>query len=354
MRTNMNYLGETLGRFDRFYYLIEYLANLNTGLTVEEMAEETEKNEKTIRRDLDSIQAIFGLNLIKERGPDRKFRYRIEKHAVPFRPLVFNIDEILSLYFIRGFAHFKDISLIHKNINEIFKKIKLEAVEAKKRSGNNFHERVCNLFILPKELGGKVYNEESKIDFLKKLIEAALDLKICEITYGSGDSSKKYKIAPLHFFNYRDAIYLLTKNIEMSDKYSKNIFTDLALHRVKNVKVLKEDFVYPTSLDLKKHFKSGSFNFADEVHEITLRFPAKMKDYVLERDWYPNQRIELQKDGSVIMTFESDLNMILIGWIRGFGSDVEVIETKELRERIVNDLKESLGKYSKLKLNKSK
>ena len=341
----MHYLEDTLGKFDRIYYLIEYLANLNTGLTVEDMAEETGKNVKTIRRDLESIKAIFGLDLIKERGLDRKFRYRIEKRAVPFRPLVLNIYEIISLYFIRGFAHFKDVSLVHKNINELFKKIKLESVEAKKRSGNNFHERVCNLFILPKELGGKVYNEEVKIDFLQKLIEAAIDLKICEITYGSGESNNKYKIAPLHFFNYRDAVYLLTKNIELSNNYSKNIFTNMALHRVKNVNVLNEHFEYPKDLDLKKHFKSGSFNFADEVHRVTLKFPPKIKDYILERDWYPNQKMDLQKDGSVIMTFESDLNMITVGWIRGFGSDVEVMEPKELRDNIVKDLKENLRQY---------
>ena len=207
----MHYLEDTVAKFDRIYYLIEYLANLNSGLTVEDMAEETGKSEKTIRRDLSSIQAIFGLNLLTERGPDRKFRYRIEKHAVAFRPLVFNIDEILSLFFIRGFAHFKDISFIQKNINEVFNKIKLEAGESKKRSGNNFQERVSNLFILPKELGGKVSKEYDKIDFLQKLIGAAIDLRICDIAYGSSEIEKNYRIAPLHFFNYRDAIYLLTK-----------------------------------------------------------------------------------------------------------------------------------------------
>ncbi len=341
----MHYLEDSLGKFDRIYYLIEYLANLNTGLTVEDMAEKTGKNVKTIRSDLESIKAIFGLDLIKERGPDRKFKYRIEKHAVPFRPLVLNLYEIISLYFIRGFAHFKDVSLVHKNINELFKKIKLESVEAKKRSGNNFHERVCNLFILPKELGGKVYNEEVKIDFLQKLIEAAIDYRICEITYGSGESNNKYKIAPLHFFNYRDAVYLLTKNIELSKNYSKNIFTNLALHRIKGIKVLDQDFEYPTDLDLKKHFKSGSFNFADEVYRVTLKFPPKIKDYIFERDWYPNQEMEVQKDGSVIMSFESDLNMITVGWIRGFGSDVKVLEPKELRDNIRKDLKENLRQY---------
>ena len=39
----MEYLDDTVGKFDRIYYLIEYLANLNNGLTVEDMAAETGK-----------------------------------------------------------------------------------------------------------------------------------------------------------------------------------------------------------------------------------------------------------------------------------------------------------------------
>ena len=45
------------------------------------------------------------------------------------------------------------------------------------------------------------------------------------------------------------------------------------------------------------------------------------------------------------MSFESDLNMITVGWIRGFGSDVEVMEPKELRDNIIKDLKENLRQY---------
>lgn len=341
----MNHLEETLGKFDRIYYLIEYLANLHEGLTVEDIAEETGKSSKTVRRDLESINAIFGLDLVRQRGPDKKYRYRIEKQAVPFRPLVLDLYEVVSLYFIRGFSHFKDVGLLHKNVNRIFGKIKLNATESRKRSGNNFHERVCNLFILPKELGGKNYNNEIGMDFLEKLIEAAVDYKMCNITYRKGEINNKYKIAPLHLFNYRDALYLLAHNIDLSSKGSSNIYTNFALHRLKDVEILDEYFDYPSNFDIKKHFKSGAFNFADEVYNVVLEFPTHMKDYILERDWYPNQQIEVQKDGSVIMTFQSDLNMIDLGWIRGFGSDVKVLGPEELIKLIKKDLKHNLKQY---------
>ena len=244
--------------------------------------------KKTVRRYLESIQLIFGLELLVEKGPDRKFRYRIEKHATPFRPLVFNASEILSLYFIRGFAHFKDLDFIQSNLSQVFNKIKLSAKEAKERSGNNFLERVSSLFILPKELGGKQYIQESEINCLNKIILAALDHIVCDISYGSGKETTNYKLGPLHFFNYRDAIYLLSLNLTLSEQYSERVITTIAIHRIKDVKMLDQSYEYPHDLDLEKEFESGSFNFEDEIHKIRLKFPAQVRDYIMERDWYPN------------------------------------------------------------------
>lgn len=342
----MNYIDETIAKFDAFYYLVEHLAGSNNGLTEDEISEKLGKSKKTVRRYLESIEcSIFGLDLLKERGPDRRYRYRVEKHATPFRPLVLNANEILSLYFIRGFAHFKDVSFVQQNLLGVFDKIKLSAKEAKERSGYDFYEKVSNLFVLPKELGGKIYNDEGEVDSLNNLVLGALSHKVCEISYGSSNEIKKYLIGPLHFFNYRDAIYLLAKNIELSEAYSKDIFTNLALHRVNKVIVLDDSFEYPKKFNVKKHFKSNSFNFEDEVHSIKLKFPARTKEYILEREWYPNQSSKVQKDGSLILEFESDLNLMVKGWIRGFGPDVEVLEPLELRKKIIEDLKKNLKQY---------
>ncbi|TFG75522.1 MAG: WYL domain-containing protein [Thermodesulfobacteriales bacterium] len=134
-------------------------------------------------------------------------------------------------------------------------------------------------------------------------------------------------------------------NIDLSEQLSEKTLTTLALHRVKAVRLLDEKFDYPYELDLKNEFKSNSFNFADEVHNIRLKFPARTREYILEREWYPNQTSKVQKDGSPILEFESDLNLIVQGWIRGFGPDVEVLEPLVLRKKIIEDLKTNLNQY---------
>jgi len=164
---------------------------------------------------------------------------------------------------------------------------------------------------------------------------------LCEITYGKGETEKKYRIAPLHFFNYRDAIYILTENLTNNE----NKIITMALHRVKNVSPLDEYFEYPGDFDVHKFFKSSLFNFEGDKHRIKLIFSSEIKDYILEREWYPNQNEELLRDGSVVISFESEINMILTGWIRGFGANVKVLDPPELREELISDLKRNLHQY---------
>ena len=337
---------EPIGKYDRFYYLIECLSNHKTGVTVEEIAEAVLKSEKTVRRDLKSIEgSIFGIELIKNRGADNKYRYRIEKKAATFRPLLLNTYEVLSLYFIRGFAHFKDIEFIRHNISEVFKKIDLTASEAKKIAGNDFYKRVSELFILPRELGGKIYADRSKLGLLEKIIEAALDSRICEITYGKGEKQKRYTIAPLHFFNYRDAIYILAQNLSKPDYVKKQMIITIAMHRIKELNITGGVFKYPAGFDVNIYLKEGLFKFEGKKYRIILIFKPEIKDYILEREWYPNQGEKLLGDGSVELSFDSDINMILTGWIKSFGSDVKVHEPVFLREQITNDLRLNLQQY---------
>lgn len=342
----MSYLPEPIGKYDAIYYLIEYLASVNVGVTVEEIARQQKKNVKTIRRYLESIDSnMLDIELIKERGPDRKYRYRVNKFAAPFRPLFLSAEEVLSLYFIRGFAHFRDMPVIHNSLLEVFKKIQVSANQMKKRTGSEFYKRISELFILPRELGRKVYGNTGCSDSLHKLIEAAIDYKVCEVAYGNDENPKILLVGPLHFFNYRDAIYLLSKNVEMSSKYKKDVFTHLALHRIKGVNVSDKKYEYPKSLDTKDFFSRNAFNFEDDVCTIRLKFPPHTKNYIAEREWYPNQVVKQQRDGSIHLSFECDINMMLMGWIRGFGPDVVVLEPEELRERVIVDLLTSLDTY---------
>jgi predicted DNA-binding transcriptional regulator YafY len=118
------------------------------------------------------------------------------------------------------------------------------------------------------------------------------------------------------------------------------------VHKIRDARVLENEYVeYPSEFNVERYFEMDLFNFEEERQRIKLKFPPHTRDNILERECYPNQKELLLQDGSVVISFESDLNMILIGWIRGFGPDVEVLEPPELREIMIKDLEQNLNQY---------
>lgn len=335
---------EPESRSDRLFKMVDWLSDIRYGKTVQQIAEAMDTSVKTIRRDLNAIDKNMGIQLIRERGPDRKFRYRIKKESTRFRFPSLNTYEILSLYFIRGFSHFRDIPFVQKNLSGVFSKIN----DTKAVSGNEFLTRISNLFIMPRELGGRVLVNWHNMNFLESLISSALYFSVCEIVYESGAGEKKFRVGVLHFFNYRDAVYILGMNMDKSEEEGDVVYINLAMHRIKDAKVIKnETFEYPDDFDAETFFDSDIFCFDENKQTIRLKFVPHSRDYILEREWFPNQEVEQLNDGSVILTFESDVNMILTGWIRGFGPDVEVLEPEELRQQMIKDLQNNLEKYGK-------
>jgi proteasome accessory factor B len=71
----------------------------------------------------------------------------------------------------------------------------------------------------------------------------------------------------------------------------------------------------------------------------------------METTWHPSQKIEIQSDGSIIMTLKVQNTIDFRSWILGKGADVEVLEPESLRNQIIqtNNMMMRLYKKSKLK-----
>ena len=86
-----------------------------------------------------------------------------------------------------------------------------------------------------------------------------------------------------------------------------------------------------------------------EDYQIRIRFRGFAARIVAERRWHPSQEVHaVEEDGSVI-----DLSMRLSAlediarWVLGFGSQVEVLEPKELLEKVVDELRKAASQYEK-------
>jgi len=111
-------------------------------------------------------------------------------------------------------------------------------------------------------------------------------------------------------------------------------------------------FEVPADFDVNDYLSSAWGTYADETIEtVKLRFNHKVSKAIMETTWHPSQKIEIQSDGSIIMTLKVQNTIDFRSWILGKGADVEVLEPESLRNQIIqtNNMMMRLYKKSKLK-----
>jgi proteasome accessory factor B len=82
-----------------------------------------------------------------------------------------------------------------------------------------------------------------------------------------------------------------------------------------------------------------------EAYRVRLRFAGAAARYVAERTWHSSQAIEEQPDGSLVLGLELSHLREVERWALSWGSECEVLEPEELRDRVRAELEHSASHY---------
>ena len=110
------------------------------------------------------------------------------------------------------------------------------------------------------------------------------------------------------------------------------------LHRISDIKITDEYFTLDASFNLKEWSESSFGIFHDEPVQVKLKFKKEIADDVMKYNFHPTQEIKQQKNGAVIVTFKSSGTKSILWNIFKWGTNVEIIAPKELREKYINML----------------
>ena len=105
-----------------------------------------------------------------------------------------------------------------------------------------------------------------------------------------------------------------------------------------DIKITEEYFTPDTSFNLKKWSESSFGIFHDNPVQVKLKFKKEIADDVMKYNFHPTQQIKQQKNGAVIVTFKSSGTKSILWNIFKWGTNVEIIAPKELREKYINML----------------
>ena len=177
---------------------------------------------------------------------------------------------------------------------------------------------------------------------LENAQHAMTEHRLCHVRYTPRTSGEQARllIAPLRIIAYREALYLRGQ-VYHAPKQPTGKFRILAIHRLKSLRLDDATFDAAAQEDPNPSF---GFPFHAPI-QVTVAFRRGAASYVAERTWSPDQRIRKGRGASLQLTFTSTSRLEVISWVLSFGPDAELLEPKELREEIMERIKEMAARY---------
>jgi predicted DNA-binding transcriptional regulator YafY len=118
------------------------------------------------------------------------------------------------------------------------------------------------------------------------------------------------------------------------------------LERIREAELTSERFTVPPEFDAAERLGTAWGISDEDSVRVRLRFhDAAAAKRASESQWHPSQREERNADGTTDFTFDVNGLLEIMPWILSWGGTVEVLEPRELRQRILETAHEQLGRY---------
>ena len=180
-------------------------------------------------------------------------------------------------------------------------------------------------------------------EFLPLVLEAIRNSYKISFTYaGFSRSRAETKIIyhPYFLKRYKQRWYMI------GYKEKGESIRTYALDRVKELKIVKEQFEMPGSLTMEQLFGNivGVTTSRAPIRKVKLRTSTTQAKYFRALPLHPSQQEEAHDDYS-IFTYDLKLNYELAHEILALGDAVKVMEPPELKVMVVTQLKDALNQY---------
>jgi predicted DNA-binding transcriptional regulator YafY/transposase-like protein len=315
-------------RTARLLRLQMLLAQSPLGLRIEEIASKCSISKRTVYRDLVALESEIGVP-IWEQGNKRGI---VEDYFLP--PVNFTIEEAMNVFLavrlMQNYCYVYNPSVI-----STFNKLERIIPEPLKKW---IQDTIEHLESQPRD--------ERRINNFNKLARAWL----------SKHKARIYYLDPVEndTGEYIIDIYYIEPSILGHSSYmiaychtTKSIHDYKLDYIIGNVSIEEATYEIPPDFKIKNYFSSAWDSHIMEPQVVKLRFTKNIRKAIIDTKWHPLQRIELQSDGSGIMTLEVRDTLYFRAWVLGWGDNMEVLEPETLRNEITQFATSMVNLYTR-------
>lgn len=327
----------------RQHKLLQLLEFSRFGRTLEELRGDlvadlglSALHERTVRRDIEALQAA-GFD-IQTDTVERGKVFKLGQNNTGVHEIGISATELIALSIGRELLFPLVGTQYWQGIETFWNKVQ-ESVPNGVFDHYARYRKSIHVFGTP----SKSYEDHAGI--LKTINRAILEHRVVEIEYEPvGKPSTLRRIEPYGLAVYQSSIYVVAAAAEIQDPAQR--LRHWKLDRFRHAKALDEYFKPDPSVDLSRHFGKSIGIFSGEDPTIVrIRVGQRAAAWVREDPWHPEQKIELQQDGSSILAVPTSHTRELLPKVLSLGADAEVIEPASFRDAIADAVKQMYAHY---------
>jgi predicted DNA-binding transcriptional regulator YafY len=303
-------------------------------LTIDDLAQRTGVTTRTIRRDLEALQAA-GFPLFDEVHDGKRY-WTLEHRA--FKRLDdtgFTLAELSALYFSRTLVECLAATPFQTDVRSAFEKL----AGALTPGMRQFLDRLPLVMQAKREPGARVTAAQGKP--IAQLLDATLHHRRLAIRYHSfsSDREKDYLIEPYRLVFAQGALYV----VAFVPEYKQ--LRTFAADRIRSLSVTEERFE-PEEMPADAFADSMGVHQGTPPERIEIAFDPRIARYVKERLWHASQEAADQPDGSLRVRLQVSNDFALRSWILGFGALARVLSPPELVAQILDEIEQAQARYA--------
>jgi predicted DNA-binding transcriptional regulator YafY len=320
----------------RQWLILKTLSARRQGVAVKELAREHQCSQKTIQRDLELLRRLAFPIEEQVLAHGLKLWKLADNSGLP--QLSFTFEEAAALFlgrqFLEGFAgtHF------WHGAQSAFQKIKAALGEPALR---HLQKLSTGVYLTTHALSD--YTDRGEL--IDELMVAIEDRKLSVITYQSLRATEPvtlYDILPYALVHHRGGLYVIAWSNDHEE------IRTFKVDRIASVKVEGLQFERPAEFDAARYLTHsfGIFTTDGPPQRVRVRFAPAVARILEEKAFHASQRLTPQRDGHVLADYDLAGFEEFTSWILSFGPLAEVLEPKDLRERVAKAAQETLQIYA--------
>ena len=310
-----------MDRTERFHLIDQMLCNQRV-VTRAQFLDALEVSPATFKRDLEYLRDRLAAPIVWDRER-RGYCYEQGEGSEQFQlpGLWFNTSEIQALLSMDALLENLQPGVLSNHIEPLRSRIRMLLDDG----DHSVDEIARRIRIIP--LAAKAYSSE----YFQDLCQALLSRKCVDMTYYSRptDSSSERRVSPQRLIYYRDNWYL--------DAWChlRKALRSFSIDAIKVLNITSEAAIEVDAQELNRELESGYGIFSGaETRKAVLRFSPEIARWVSRETWHPDQQSEYDDQGYYVLRVPYSQDTELVMDILKHGSEVEVLQPSELRERV--------------------